>query len=100
MRVLIQLIWESLFKVTDFANFLPLFEFLAQEEAEKWQDLTNSIIHTFSESNKTYSLGTSQFNQTVCDTLLEIDEVAAAKGETSVEIDEITAEKNLQTLSI
>ncbi|KAI6190700.1 hypothetical protein M3Y97_00147100 [Aphelenchoides bicaudatus] len=63
---------------------LGIKQFTEQEEAEKWQDLTMS---------------------TVCENLLEIDEVAAVtdkSGETSADLDigEISPEKNMQSLAI
>lgn len=64
------------------------FLILGQEKAEKWQDITNSILHSFTESNKTYSLNSSQINQSTTEKLGEIDEVVGS------------AEKNMQDLTI
>lgn len=66
------------------------------DSAKKWDEITKSILHTFSESNKTtYSLSNlsgSQFNQTFADNMIdiEIDEI-------SVEVD---TTKDIQTLAL
>jgi hypothetical protein len=56
---------------------------LGLEYAGKWQTLTASTLHSFSESN-TYSLSTSTSNRTITENLTggEIDEVVGAEKAT------------------
>jgi hypothetical protein len=50
--------------------------------------MSNSILHSFTESNKTYSLSSTQMSQTINEKLGDIDEIVD------------TTEKSMQTLAI